>query len=97
VTKAEIIRAAIEANPGLKPSTLAKKIMADNPGVKVSNSEVSNYKTGARTKQKPLQAAPAARPAVPTVSLSDRIALLKEIAQQLGGKDEAKRILDLLG
>jgi hypothetical protein len=105
ITKAQAIRNELEADPDAKPKAIAEKLSAQ--GWDVAPNEVSQvkfyWKKGQKKGQKKRgrKAAPKAAPAAVVTVADDAISLaalqkVKQLAQELGGVDEAKKALSAL-
>jgi hypothetical protein len=108
MTKADVIRGLLQANPEGKPKELAK-VASKRLGISVKPMEVSNYKTKMK-KTGELNGKPAAAPAPEkpvaprpapvsvgrqTMTVTETVEVVKELVQQLG-KDELKKLVDVL-
>jgi hypothetical protein len=106
MTKADVIRSIIRANPDGGPTELAK-VASKKFGAEVKPSDVSNYKTqmkksGELNGTKPAPAAPTvAAPKAPvvvgrqTMTVTETVETVKELVAQLG-KDELKKLVDVV-
>jgi hypothetical protein len=94
MSKSDLIRAAIRESPNLSAAEVLELIREKHPQMKWQASEVVRLMPEPR----PASAGPPPEPpgrAEPT--LSEKLLRLKEAAQAVGGSEEAKRLLDLLG
>jgi hypothetical protein len=105
MTKADVIRGILQANPEGKPKELAK-VASKKFGAEIKPMEISNYKT--QMKKAGLlngksAAAPAKEPTKPasatvgrqTMTVTETVEVVKELVGQLG-KEELKRLVDVV-
>lgn len=110
--KAAIVRDYLERHPDLGTGELTRLILQENKGMKLHPQEVSKYRSRMRKDKletvNPVmgttysEAHMVVESHSPSVvpspeSLSRNLIRLKEAAQAVGGMEEAKRILDLMG
>jgi hypothetical protein len=102
-SKASLIREYLQKHPAMGPTDVAKLVMQDHPAVKTTGKEVSKIRSEARgkktpagkPKQVPAKAKQAPAATVRKASIAEAVARLQQAIGTLG-KDEAKRIIDLL-
>jgi hypothetical protein len=100
MTKAALIRTYIANFPEMGPSALARRIVDENNGLKVRPNEVGTIK-GRMKREGDV------KPAMKTItqvhvkgtnpSVVEVVLMFRALADSVGGKEEAKRILDAIG
>jgi hypothetical protein len=108
MTKADVIRDLIRKNPEAKPKAIIAIAKENHKDVKVSAQEVSTYRGQLRAageldgkpkkKSKKKRGRPKGKRASPTESFIrlEGITKLKEAVESLGGKENARKILEIL-